>query len=88
MYIENVTELAFDDIAPEDPDFPFIQGDRLNFFFNIDADQSVKVMIKLFFSSFSLDSIGLAEAGIISSKLSNHNMPSAESSQFKFSPER
>ncbi|CAG7892725.1 unnamed protein product [Brassica rapa] len=55
MYIENVTELAFDDIAPEDPDFQFIQG--------------------------------LAEAGIISSKLSNHNMPSAESSQLKFSPE-
>ena len=43
MYIENVTELAFDDIAPEDPDFPFIQGDRWNFFFNIDAE-SVKVM--------------------------------------------
>lgn len=57
MYIENVTELAFDDITPEDPDFPFIQG--------------------------------LAEAGIISSKLSNHNMPSpeTESSPFKFSPE-
>ncbi|XP_009127242.1 uncharacterized protein LOC103852100 isoform X2 [Brassica rapa] len=55
MYIENVTELAFDDIAPEDPDFPFIQG--------------------------------LAEAGIISSKLSNHNMPSAESGHLKFSPE-
>ncbi|KAH0896969.1 hypothetical protein HID58_046537 [Brassica napus] len=42
MYIENVTELAFDDITPEDPDFQFIQG--------------------------------LAEAGIISSKLSNHNI--------------
>eukprot|EP00249_Psilotum_nudum_P023217 c28791_g1_i2 orf=475-3420(-) len=26
MYIENVTELAFDDVSPEDPDFPFIQG--------------------------------------------------------------
>ncbi|CAN6842687.1 unnamed protein product [Brassica oleracea] len=55
MYIENVTELAFDDITPEDPDFQFIQG--------------------------------LAEAGIISSKLSNHNMSSSESSQLKFSPE-
>ncbi|KAJ0234993.1 Oxidoreductase/transition metal ion-binding protein [Hirschfeldia incana] len=55
MYIENVTELAFDDITPEDPDFPFIQG--------------------------------LAEAGIISSRLSNHNTPSAESSPFNFSPE-
>ncbi|KAG2310396.1 hypothetical protein Bca4012_024913 [Brassica carinata] len=55
MYIENVTELAFDDITSEDPDFPFIQG--------------------------------LAEAGIISSKLSNHNTSSAESSPFKFSPE-
>ncbi|VVB15702.1 unnamed protein product [Arabis nemorensis] len=55
MYIENVTELAFDDITPEDPDFPSIQG--------------------------------LAEAGLISSKLSNHDMPSAESSRFTFSPE-
>ncbi|XP_028790724.1 uncharacterized protein LOC114746657 isoform X1 [Neltuma alba] len=26
MYIENVTELAFDDITPEDPDFSSIQG--------------------------------------------------------------
>lgn len=26
MYIENITELAFDDITPEDPDFPSIQG--------------------------------------------------------------
>lgn len=27
MYIDNVTELAFDDVTPEDPDFPFIQGE-------------------------------------------------------------
>lgn len=33
MYIENVTELAFDDITPEDPDFPFIQGDPWNLLF-------------------------------------------------------
>jgi len=26
MFIENVTELAFDDVTPEDPDFPYIQG--------------------------------------------------------------
>lgn len=26
MYIANITELAFDDITPEDPDFPSIQG--------------------------------------------------------------
>ncbi|XP_042432295.1 uncharacterized protein LOC122018900 isoform X1 [Zingiber officinale] len=38
MYIENITELAFDDVTQEDPDFPYIQG--------------------------------LAEAGLISSKLS------------------
>lgn len=30
MYIENVTELAFDDVTPEDPDFPCIQGMDLN----------------------------------------------------------
>lgn len=28
MYIENVTELAFDDITPEDPDFASIQGQK------------------------------------------------------------
>ncbi|WOL06075.1 hypothetical protein Cni_G14807 [Canna indica] len=42
MYIENLTELAFDDVTPEDPDFPFIQG--------------------------------LAEAGLISSKLSESDL--------------
>ncbi|KAI3784011.1 hypothetical protein L1987_43102 [Smallanthus sonchifolius] len=42
MYIENVTELAFDDITPEDPDFSTIQG--------------------------------LAEAGLIASKLSQRDM--------------
>nr|XP_010907949.1 uncharacterized protein LOC105034465 isoform X1 [Elaeis guineensis] len=42
MYIENVSELAFDDVTPEDPDFPYIQG--------------------------------LAEAGLISSKLSRSDL--------------
>ncbi|XP_008778820.2 uncharacterized protein LOC103698557 isoform X2 [Phoenix dactylifera] len=41
MYIEKVTELAFDDVTPEDPDFATIQG--------------------------------LAEAGLISSKLSSQD---------------
>ena len=27
MYIENVTELAFDDVTPEDPDYSCIQGE-------------------------------------------------------------
>lgn len=46
MYIENVTELAFDDITPEDPDFPFIQGDPWNllFFIIITLMMLVKVM--------------------------------------------
>lgn len=26
MFVDSVTELAFDDITPEDPDFSFIQG--------------------------------------------------------------
>ncbi|XP_042511602.1 uncharacterized protein LOC122086682 isoform X4 [Macadamia integrifolia] len=58
MYIENVTDLAFDDITPEDPDFPSIQG--------------------------------LAEAGLISSKLSRRDMLSSmdeEPKPFFFSPE-
>ncbi|KAL7183782.1 hypothetical protein ACSBR2_026038 [Camellia fascicularis] len=57
MYIENVTELAFDDITPEDPDFPSIQG--------------------------------LAEAGLIASKLSRRDIPSLDEDQSSlcFSPE-
>ncbi|KAK9143746.1 hypothetical protein Syun_013146 [Stephania yunnanensis] len=58
MYIENFTELAFDDITPEDPDFSSIQG--------------------------------LAEAGLIASKLSrNDSIQSSEGGQepFYFFPE-
>lgn len=58
MYIENVTELAFDDVTPEDPDFPFIQG--------------------------------LAEAGLISSKLSRSDMnipKDVQNNDNLFSPE-
>ncbi|CAN1180664.1 hypothetical protein LINPERHAP2_LOCUS34888 [Linum perenne] len=60
MYIENVSELAFDDITPDDPDFASIQG--------------------------------LAEAGLISSKLSSRDLQSTVSDDdeqvpFYFSPE-
>ncbi|OVA14041.1 hypothetical protein BVC80_1787g119 [Macleaya cordata] len=58
MYIENVTDLAFDDITPEDPDFTSIQG--------------------------------LAEAGLISSKLSRSDMLHSldgEQDPLNFSPE-
>nr|XP_023914888.1 uncharacterized protein LOC112026435 isoform X2 [Quercus suber] len=58
MYIENVSELAFDDITPKDPDFSSIQG--------------------------------LAEAGLIASKLSRKDMLSSldeDQSPFYFSPE-
>ncbi|GFP84805.1 hypothetical protein PHJA_000624300 [Phtheirospermum japonicum] len=57
MYIENVSELAFDDITPEDPDFSSIQG--------------------------------LAEAGLIASKLSRRDMQSygdEDPSPLYFSP--
>ncbi|KAK9665502.1 hypothetical protein RND81_14G116000 [Saponaria officinalis] len=58
MYIENVTELAFDDITPEDPDFTSIQG--------------------------------LAEAGLIASKLSRCDMlssPDEDIGSFYFHPD-
>ncbi|CAI9762422.1 unnamed protein product [Fraxinus pennsylvanica] len=58
MYIENISELAFDDITPEDPDFPSIQG--------------------------------LAEAGLIASKLSRRDLQSSldeDTSPVFFSPE-
>ncbi|KAF3567548.1 hypothetical protein DY000_02011395 [Brassica cretica] len=52
---ENVTELAFDDITPGDPDFPSIQG--------------------------------LAEAGLITSKLSNRDLLKDVEGPFLFSPD-
>lgn len=58
MYIDNVTELAFDDITAEDPDFSSIQG--------------------------------LAEAGLIESKLSRRDVELSadeDNSPFFFSPE-
>ncbi|KAH9647018.1 GPI-anchored adhesin-like protein [Citrus sinensis] len=55
MYIENVTDLAFDDITPEDPDFSSIQG--------------------------------LAEAGLISSKLSHRDLLNEEPGPIFFLPE-
>uniref|UniRef100_A0A2P2KP53 SLH domain-containing protein n=1 Tax=Rhizophora mucronata TaxID=61149 RepID=A0A2P2KP53_RHIMU len=58
MYIEDVTELAFDDITPDDPDFSSIQG--------------------------------LAESGLISSKLSTQDLlssPGDQPSPFYFFPE-
>ncbi|KAL4557062.1 hypothetical protein LXL04_035232 [Taraxacum kok-saghyz] len=57
MYIENVTDLAFDDITPEDPDFSSIQG--------------------------------LAEAGLIASKLSQRdmNISNEDESSLQFCPE-
>ncbi|KAL8095885.1 hypothetical protein AgCh_037029 [Apium graveolens] len=58
MCIENFTELAFDDVTPEDPDFPAIQG--------------------------------LAEAGLIASKLSRRDMRSSsevEETSLCFCPE-
>ncbi|XP_019430634.1 PREDICTED: uncharacterized protein LOC109337971 isoform X1 [Lupinus angustifolius] len=58
MYIDNVTELAFDDVTPEDPDFCSIQG--------------------------------LAEAGLIESKLSRGDIQFSadeDNSPFYFSPE-
>ncbi|XP_044505910.1 uncharacterized protein LOC123225759 isoform X2 [Mangifera indica] len=55
MYIDNVTELAFDDVTPEDPDFSSIQG--------------------------------LAEAGLISSRLSQRDLFNEDPGPLCFSPE-
>lgn len=58
MYIKNLTELAFDDVTPDDPDFTSIQG--------------------------------LAEAGLISSKLSKRDMlslPEEDIGSFDFHPD-
>lgn len=58
MYIENISELAFDDITPDDHDFPSVQG--------------------------------LAEAGLVASKLSRYDMQSSvdeDPSPLLFSPE-
>lgn len=88
MYIENVTELAFDDITPEDPDFSSIQG--VNFrFLGYSINESVIGFVCLL--EFICILSGLAEAGLISSRLSRNDMLSSldeDESPFYFSPER
>lgn len=49
MYIENITELAFDDITPEDPDFPSIQGLSCQIFWAI---EKVSVIAFVFLLKF------------------------------------
>lgn len=83
MYIENVTELAFDDITPEDPDFASIQGvdKTLNL---IGFPDLIKFLTDLYLP-------GLAEAGLISSKLSRSDMISSldeDQGPFYYSPDR
>lgn len=47
MYIENVTELAFDDITPEDPDFASIQGEKMRGIGYCCMAQSINLNISL-----------------------------------------
>ena len=51
MYIEHVTELAFDDITPEDPDFASIQGESTmsNFGYHIKNPDFESVSVVDFF---------------------------------------
>ncbi|KAF6166877.1 hypothetical protein GIB67_020311 [Kingdonia uniflora] len=71
MYIENVTELAFADISPEDPDFASIQVEKH------ENDRIVSI-----WSVMRLRC--LAEAGLIASKLSRRDM--LESSNVEYKP--
>lgn len=90
MYIDNVTELAFDDVTPEDPDFPFIQGEAFleaKFMYGLVKHHCVMLCHSCLFQY----TIGLAEAGLISSKLSRSDMNIPEDvhdNHILFSPER
>lgn len=87
MYIENVTELAFDDITPEDRDFSSIQGEKSFLYLGYYLTRFIHCC---FLPSWIFS--GLAEAGLISSKLSRQDLLSAidhePNSPFCFSPER
>lgn len=92
MYIENVTDLAFDDITPADPDFPSIQGRAsdhqcflLSYTFEFKYLNFGAVALWLWIF------LGLAEAGLLSSKLSRRDMQSSsddDQSPVFFCPER
>ena len=79
MHIENVTELAFDDITPEDPDFSSIQGEN---------ELSLPKTKITYEANFCILFSGLAEAGLITSKLSNRDLLNDVEGTFLFSPER
>lgn len=90
MYIENVTELAFDDVTPEDPDFPSIQGmNWYGFGYYIFAFDTWYLFLVLILSIFIVvpHIIGLAEAGLISSKLSKQGSVNICDDCNLFSPE-
>lgn len=91
MYIENVTELAFDDITPEDPDFSSIQGE--SWCYNLVFKQHSFLLEISFYYIMSnhYDVLGLAEAGLIESRLSRSDTQMFDDegqSPFCFSPER
>ncbi len=44
MYIENVTQLAFDDISAEDQDFAFIQGQTLILVYSVKIEFSCELL--------------------------------------------
>nr|GEV11404.1 hypothetical protein [Tanacetum cinerariifolium] len=77
MYIQNVTELAFDDITPKDSEFSSIQNEAryLNFLDIYILRCAVACFGMNYFAihiSNGFRSSGLAEAGFISSKLSRY----------------
>ncbi len=44
MYIENVTQLAFDDVSAEDQDFAFIQGQTLILVYSVKIEFSCELL--------------------------------------------
>lgn len=102
MYIENMSELAFDDITPEDPDFPYIQGMNLLsvliYLLNASDPRIVcrgKAILfgvqKVIVFLVMLHAVGLAEAGLIFSKLSRSDLNgsvSGKQDSVIFSPDR
>jgi hypothetical protein len=55
MYIENVTQLAFDDISAEDQDFAFIQGQTLILVYSVKIEFSCELLSCTFASVMWLE---------------------------------
>lgn len=72
MFVEGLTDLAFQDVPPEDPDFGAIQGTL--YFSPVDCTAVYSLACVRNFTQFPPPPSGLAECGLIASQLSQSDL--------------